>query len=193
MFTTEQLRQLNAPLDARHVREKPNSRGARYLEGWFVADQANRIFGFGMWDRELTRLQEVDCTERPEKGKFDLTYIATIRVTVRSETGSATHTGTGVGVAQNRTLAEGHEQAAKTAETDALKRALAFGFGNQFGLALYGDDKSRVVDPRQYFALKTTLEIELGLESVETPDLTALVERVHELQKAKTIRAEHAN
>ena len=197
IFNSDQLRKLKAPRDARCVKEKPRPGGAKDLEGWYVAQQASEIFGHGMWDRDLVRLEMVDCTELVDKdngeltGKYNITYLATVRVTVRSESGGiSTHTGTGVGVASTRPISDGHEQAAKTAETDAFKRALSFGFGNQFGLALYGDQKHNVVDPVAYNATKINLETELGVECAEVEDLGMLVERVKELQKMKANRPE---
>ena len=196
IFNSDQLRKLKAPLDARFVKDKPRSGGAKHLEGWYVAAQASEIFGHGMWDRELLRLELVDVTEVVDKdsgeltGKFNVSYLATVRVTVRSESGgSSSHTGTALGIASNRTLSDGHEQAVKAAETIAMKRALAFGFGNQFGLALYGD-QNNVVDPVAYNATKINLETELGVECAEVEDLGMLVERVKMLQKMKANRPE---
>ena len=191
MFNEKQLRTLAAPLDARKVLTKPHSHGAQYLEGWYVAEQANKIFGCGEGSRELIRLECVSTSERSNAegeltGKWDVTYIATMRVTVGVDLSRVSHTGTGASSALNGPLGEGHENAAKGAETDALKRALAFGFGNQFGLALYGNGQTeeRLVDPTVMHSEVKALEAKMPqISGAVIEDLADLIERVVYLRK----------
>jgi len=204
MFEEKQLRILAAPLDSRKVLTKPHSHGAQYIEGWYAAEQASKIFGYGNWSRELVRLECVNATERHNDrgeltGKWDVTYLATVRVTVNGTVSGVggsdsdykyhdkvSHTGTGASTASNGLLGDGHEKAAKAAETDAMKRALAFGFGNQFGLSLYGSDQTadRLIDPKEIH--KEIMALEAGMPTVEgavIEDIADLIERVTYLRK----------
>lgn len=80
---TQQIRKLKAPLRARHIRTREvDGRTLSYLEGWHVIAEANRIFGFDGWDRELV---EQACVYTKQVGdRFNAAYKARIRVTVRA-------------------------------------------------------------------------------------------------------------
>lgn len=97
-----------------------------YVEGWFVLEQANRIFGYDGWQSKIQSLTH----EKTEKG-----YVAVCRmsVTVDFIDGSVTREDVGVGDASTK---QGLELAIKDAVTDSLKRAFR-SFGNQFGNSLY--------------------------------------------------------
>jgi DNA recombination protein Rad52 len=149
IFSGEQQKLLADRLDPKHV--KGRSQGGQslsYIEGWHAIAEANRIFGFGAWERELVEWKEtnrdlVDVTKnnRTEK-QWRVGYIAKVRVTVHGEGGSRSREGVGFGsgFAKDNALGEAIESAIKEAETDAMKRGMMT-FGNQFGLALY--DKTR--------------------------------------------------
>lgn len=156
IFSGEQQKLLADRLDPKHV--KGRSQGGQslsYIEGWHAIAEANRIFGFGAWERELIEWKEtnrdlVDVTKnnRTEK-QWRVGYVAKVRVTVHGEGGSRSREGIGFGsgFAKDNALGEAIESAIKEAETDAMKRGMMT-FGNQFGLALY--DKSRAnVGPSQ--------------------------------------------
>ena len=156
IFSGEQQKLLADRLDPKHV--KGRSQGGQslsYIEGWHAIAEANRIFGFGAWERELVEWKEtnrdlVDVTKnnRTEK-QWRVGYIAKVRVTVHGEGGSRSREGVGFGsgFARDNALGEAIESAIKEAETDAMKRGMMT-FGNQFGLALY--DKTRAnVGPSQ--------------------------------------------
>jgi len=134
-LTEEQIKQLSGKLDARHVRAKTvGDRSLLYIEAWHAVAEANRIFGFDGWDRE-TLSSECIMTSR-ERNQHACIYLAKVRVRVRANGTLIVRDGTGTGSGQGPTPAEAHDLALKTAETDAMKRALAT-FGNAFGLALY--------------------------------------------------------
>lgn len=141
MFTDEQKKELNKKLDPKHV-QPPKSFGPKgdYLEGWFVIEEANRIFGHDGWSYQIVRCECVFQGERAIGQKkepgFGVTYTTHIRVTV----GDVIREDTGAGHGYDRDCGLAHESAIKESVTDALKRALRT-FGNPFGLALY--DKSR--------------------------------------------------
>lgn len=145
IFSSEQNKLLADNLNPKHVRTLD---GKGYIEGWHAIAEANRIFGFGAWERETVLLQEtnrdlVDTTKNNRTTKqWRVGYVAKVRITVHGEGGSRSREGTGFGsgYGKDNQLGEAVESAVKEAETDAMKRALST-FGNQFGLALY--DKSR--------------------------------------------------
>lgn len=138
---------LAKPLDRLIVaeRESRDGRLLRYLEGWAVINQSNRIFGYDGWGAELVgdvgfrplRLVDPD-TETPLALGM---YSAVVRVTVR---GCPPRSDAGCGFVAADTP-EAHEAAYKGAVTDALKRALRF-FGDQFGNGLY--DRRAIADLR---------------------------------------------
>ena len=141
-FSVSQTRLLLGKLNRRHVRTR-ESRGQVlwYVEGWHVIAEANRVFGFDGWDREV-----VWCECVWEDGRKDpktCAYAARVRIRVRAGDGIVCREGSGVGNGTGVTLGEAHENALKEAETDAMKRALTT-FGNLFGLALYDKNQAGV-------------------------------------------------
>ena len=143
MFDAEQIKALEAKLDPSHI-QPARQFGPKgdYLEGWFVMQEANRIFGFDGWSYSIVEAKCVAQGPRPigrdKKDGFGVTYIA--KVSVIADLGAVTREDFGAGHGYDLDLGLAHESAIKEAVTDALKRALR-SFGNVFGLALY--DKSR--------------------------------------------------
>jgi recombination DNA repair RAD52 pathway protein len=143
MFTEEQIAQLTAPLNRSHVKKNP--KGFDYVEGWHAIAEANRIFGFGGWDRET---MEMHLLGEPEQvnANWRVAYRARVRITVWGQEGrKIVRDGAGYGSGIVKDLRDAHEGAIKEAETDAMKRALMT-FGNPFGLALYDKQQSQVVN-----------------------------------------------
>jgi len=140
-FSETQVAQLSAMLNADHVKKNP--KGFDYVEGWWAIAEANRIFGFDGWDRQLVNLTMV-ADPYQTGDKWRVAYRATVRITVTTPGGSEVlRDGTGYGSGINKDLNDAHEGAVKEAETDAMKRALMT-FGNPFGLALYDKEKANV-------------------------------------------------
>ncbi len=138
MFTNEQLAELKKKLNPKHIRTRTQSGFTLYyIEGWHAIAEANRIFGYGNWDRETIYNKQVCSYEY--NGKHKVGYEAKVKVTV----GDVVREGTGTGSGIAKDLYDAIEGAAKEAETDAMKRALMT-FGNQFGLALYDKQQSNV-------------------------------------------------
>jgi recombination DNA repair RAD52 pathway protein len=53
-FAETQIRQLSGKLLERHVRSRGEGGVVlSYIEGWHVIAEANRVFGFDGWDREM--------------------------------------------------------------------------------------------------------------------------------------------
>lgn len=145
-FTEPQIKALSAKLNGKFVKTRiEGTRELSYLEGWHVIAEANRIFGFAGWDRETI---EARCVwDGTYQGQRKCAYTARVRVKVRVEGAEIIRDGSGAGAGTGPTQAEAHEAALKTAETDAMKRALAT-FGNAFGLALYDKDQHGVRQPQ---------------------------------------------
>lgn len=143
MFKPEQTKALEAPLDARHVRTRRQAgRDLSYIEGWHAIKEANRIFGFGAWDRRLLELRPL-MEPYQTNGKWRVSYMAQVEITVRADGDIVVRHGCGYGSGIAQDLGDAHESALKEAETDAMKRALMT-FGNPFGLALYDKEQAEV-------------------------------------------------
>ena len=144
MFNDKQTKALSSELSADRikVRDKANIK-LSYLEGFDIIDTANNIFGFGGWAYTISSLEQVS-QEVNSNQNVVICYKAIVKVDVydidHSTMISRQDVGFGTGVARN--LADAHENSAKEAVTDALKRSLR-SFGNQFGNSLY--DKSKIV------------------------------------------------
>lgn len=150
-FDASVVEALKAPLDRSNVKERSQAgRTLSYVEGWHVIAEANRIFGFGGWDRETIDLREtnrdlVTLTGRNNEAyqQWRVGYIAKVRVTVGSVVREGTGYGSGMGKPEG--IGDAVEGAIKEAETDAMKRALMT-FGNPFGLALYDKQQANVAE-----------------------------------------------
>ena len=155
-FTPEQLAALAEPLNRAHVKTRSQSgQTLSYVEGWHAIAEANRIFGFGAWDRETLETRCVSERERTigkqQKPGWGVTYTARVRVRV----GAIVRDGCGAGHGIDVDLGQAHESALKEAETDAMKRALMT-FGNPFGLALYDKQQREVAEPGPDMAALTS-------------------------------------
>ena len=143
MFNDQQTKALSSELSADRikVRDKANIK-LSYLEGFDIIDTANSIFGFGGWAYTISSLEQVSQEVNANQNVV-ICYKAIVKVDVydidHSTMISRQDVGFGTGVA--RSLADAHENSAKEAVTDALKRSLR-SFGNQFGNSLYDKSKS---------------------------------------------------
>ncbi len=157
MFSESQLEDLKSPLPKEAVksREGGNKTTLQYIAGHFAIEQANRIFGFGMWSSEIQHLHQVDKSietkEKTWNGKtkeyemVTVAYLCQLKLLVRDASGNESFhedTGFGNGTAGNHAYGLGQciELATKEAVTDALKRCLRH-YGDQFGLSLYDKDE----------------------------------------------------
>ena len=139
MFRDDQVQQLLRGVNPSRVRRDP--RGMAHLEQWDVRAHLNRLFGFGGWDMEVTRLALAFETERAA-GRYDVCYTASVRLTVRGRDGGACcYEDAATGFGANQSRGDAHDLALKSAVSTAMKRA-ATSLGDQFGLSLYRDDPS---------------------------------------------------
>lgn len=138
-FSRRQLARLSTPIDAAHLKVRDvDGRKISYIEGWYAVAQANRIFGLDGWSRQTLSLERL-WEDRKGQG-IAASYLARVRIVVCADGREIARDATGIAVADAASRGAAHERAAKAAETDATKRALAT-FGPAFGLTLY--DKSR--------------------------------------------------
>ena len=126
-FNDDQKNLLSQPINPKFVktRKGQGNRDLAYLESWVLMPNANRIFGPDGWSSETIELREVSAN----KG---IAYIARVRVTA----GGVVRDGVGGHAGFD------HENTAKSAESDARKRALS-SFGDQFGLCLYDGEQGQ--------------------------------------------------
>jgi hypothetical protein len=139
-FSAKQLQALRRQPNHSYIRTREaHGRELTYLEGWYAISEANRIFGFDGWSREMI---ESRCVlARENRGTFLAVYIARVRVTVHADGATIIREGHCTGEGHGTSPGEVHDIALKVAETDATKRALAT-FGKPFGLELYRGGKT---------------------------------------------------
>ena len=106
-----------------------------YMGGETVIKTLNDAFGYDGWSSEV-RSTTREETQKDDKGRYHVAYVATVRVTHRRS--GAYREDCGVGDAIDRSLASASGNALKGAVTDALKRA-ARQFGEKLGNSLYHD------------------------------------------------------
>ena len=150
MFNDKQNQVLSYEIDANRIKSRVKGNlTLSYLEGFDVIEAANRVFGFGNWDYSLTKLEQVS-QELNQNQNHIICYKAIVKVTVydtqHSKQVSREDVGFGSGIA--KTLADAHENGAKEATTDGIKRALK-SFGNNFGLSLYDKSRQHQNQPQQ--------------------------------------------
>jgi len=158
---------LDSKLDPKGIKTRvQGGQTLSYVEAWHCIAEANRIFGYGCWNRETVYCKEISRAdvkvgkEPYQADGFKVGYEAKVRITV----GDVVREGTGHGSQVSKDLFDAIEGAAKEAESDAMKRALMT-FGNPFGLALYDKTQEGVEkekpkpDPK-----KETTKVELSEE-----------------------------
>jgi recombination DNA repair RAD52 pathway protein len=153
---SDEIKKIQDALDEKIPRDAVRERWAdkaktmklSYVEGHYVIDRLNKVFGHLNWASETTVLQLPD-TERPS-------YQGRVRITVRGPNGVVvSHDGIGYG--SDKSGLNPHEFAMKEAETDALKRA-AMKFGMSMGLALYDKSQENVSDEKDSNDSESTRE-----------------------------------
>lgn len=135
MVSSEQVSALLRPIDPSRVQR--DGKGFSHVEAWDIRRTMNQIFGFAAWSAEVEDMILVEQTEvitRQGKPAYNVIYRARCTVSV----GGARYSEWAAGDATNPTLADAHDQAIKTAESQAFKRACV-NLGDQFGLSLYKD------------------------------------------------------
>lgn len=142
-LTSRQLDILGQRINtSRIAKRQQGGKTLSYLESWDVKAHLIRVFGYGNFDTHLVEYHHV--TDRPYdnngKDMVEVIYTARIELTIRDQYGqplcSFTEGAAGSASGPMSMLGDHHDNALKTAESDALKRC-AINLGNQFGLSLY--------------------------------------------------------
>jgi DNA repair and recombination protein RAD52 len=155
------LEQITQELDAKIPRDVVSERdggGGRklsYLEGWYVIDRLNQVFGPLNWSKEILDVRQVVNTT--SRGEFPA-YLVKVRLTVSATIGHVVKEAYGYGA--DKSSQNAHELAIKEAVTDALKVA-AKDLGMSLGLALY-DKTQEFVDDGEEKAPKASVERNAG-------------------------------
>lgn len=150
--TIEQIRQeldSNIPRDV--ISERDAGFGGKklsYLEGWYVIDRLNKVFGQGNWSYSLGDL--IKTFEGEVNGRNYVSYIAKVQLSlaVPNSTDITVFTDVGFGDGQDKSNpGKAHELAVKEAVTDGIKRC-AKSLGMSMGLALYDKTQEFVDDAK---------------------------------------------
>lgn len=145
-LSNEQVQELLKPIDPSRVSK--DGKGYSHLEIWDVRRTMNQIFGFAQWSGRTDVMELV--TEQQVKGKdgkdrWNVIYRARCTIEIGDYmSGGATYTEWAAGDATNPSLADAHDLAIKTAESQAFKRC-AVNLGDQFGLSLYKNGSTEAV------------------------------------------------
>lgn len=146
------------------ARVKQNPQGFSHLEAWDVRAMLIKIFGFCGWS--LVETAPTECVyERPTTVGKDqnpgvrVAYKAQLQIIIHLPDGDVRYAGSAIAEAVNReyNVGDAHDQAMKSAESGALKRA-ATNLGDQFGLSLYNDGAGLSVQTVLGFNDKATLD-----------------------------------
>jgi recombination DNA repair RAD52 pathway protein len=150
-FNAQQTLQLLQPIHQSRV--VLDGKGHPHVSQQDITAHLIRIFGFGNFDLDIieTRcLFETNAidkqTNEPKPDRFDVCYLAKVRLTIRNAEGDIVcHYEDGsTATAQNQTRGDAHDLAFKSALSLAKKRAAVY-LGDQFGLSLYNKGQMRAL------------------------------------------------
>jgi recombination DNA repair RAD52 pathway protein len=134
----QQTKELLKPIDPKRVGR--DGKGFSHVEAWDIRRTMNQIFGFGNWSADVQGMElvaEREVSGKDGKSRWNVIYRAQCTLRIGEMFGdAASYTEWAAGDATNPTLADAHDQAIKTAESQAFKRC-AVNLGDQFGLSLY--------------------------------------------------------
>ena len=168
---------LNQPLPKEAIKQREGGRGMMldYLEGWWVKQNANIIFGVDGWqyDPVWDQMKHIPLPDYTDKqGKLKKTGIYTCPVNLTVLIGSKEVKKGDIGTVQYYGE-DSKEMAIKGCVTDGLKRCFS-AFGEQFGLLLY--DKGDTTPPttrikgQKPFLSQTQIMEKFGMDiSQKTP------------------------
>lgn len=158
-----QREQCQAALPDDAVAERTQSgKKLSYVEAWWVINRLNLIFGNGEWGSTIETLDYVH-TESGNDGKHAVTYRAIVRI----DGPFKSQTGVGFATNTSKSLGDAHENAGKSAESDALKRA-AVKLGLSLGLALY-EKPDEETGERTHVQDSTAAELVAAFAAAKTP------------------------
>lgn len=158
-ITPEQYDVLMKPINTNRIAKRDQGgKTLSYLESWDVRATLIRLFGFGNFDVDTVEQSLVNTREYmggrdKDKEMVEVSWMAKVRLRVRDPKGRplCQYTETAVGSTSGPAsmIGEHHDNAVKTAASDALKRC-AINFGTQFGLGLYNNGSTAEVVRRVF-------------------------------------------
>lgn len=159
-LTDHQISWLLSGIDPNRIGR--DAKGFAHLEAWDVRRHLIRVFGIGGYTTDQQEMTLVKEIERPpdedsHRTRWTVIYRCTVVLTVMVRGVELGHWhGTAAGDATNfPSLADAHDMAMKTADSQALKRA-AVNLGDQFGLSLYNNGSRNPVVLSSLAYLKPT-------------------------------------
>lgn len=196
MIFSEQVQSaLLQPISTERVMR--DGKGFSHLAAWDVRRTMNQIFGFGAWSAETLQMDlvsEREVTQRNGKQGWNVVYRAQCRVSIQGDNYEpCVYTEWAAGDATNPTLADAHDQAIKTAESQAFKRCTV-NLGDQFGLSLYDNGSMKasvgeVVGQKHEDSDKVPMIIEAFNQCATEDDLGIVAEQVPGLDLSKGEKA----
>lgn len=137
-MTLDEMLDQKIPREVISERDGGGGRRLSYLEGWYVIDRLNKVFGATGWSKEITEVRNLE-TPKPS-------YLVKVRLTAVVQGLAVVKEGYGYG--SDKSSNNPHELAIKEAVTDALKVA-AKDLGMSMGLALYDKTQENVEDGKE--------------------------------------------
>ena len=134
-LTSEQIIELLKPIEESRVGK--DGKGFSHVAAWDIRKRMIQIFGPANWSSEVLEMELIyeSVDESGPRPRYSVAYRARCEVTV----GQHVYSEWAAGDATNYpSRADAHDQAIKTAESQAFKRACV-NLGDQFGLSLYKD------------------------------------------------------
>ena len=184
MFSEKQIDQLLKPINPKRI---VKAQGHSHVSQQDITAHLIRMFGFGGFDIEVLDValvfEEPRTTASGElTGRWDVTYRALVRLTVRNEAGEhvAAYENGSMGIAQNQSHGDAHDLAYKSAISLSSKRA-AIALGDQFGLSLYNKGQTSALvqatlvhgDVTGDVQANVPQQVALGNDEVEVSDENA--------------------
>ena len=143
MIKPEVMQRLLEPISPQRVGK--DGKGFSHVEAWDIRRTMNNIFGFAEWSSEVTDMEliyEVEGTVE-RNGKQMKVWGVSYRARCSIRVNGAVYSEWAAGDATNYpSRADAHDQAIKTAESQAFKRACV-NLGDQFGLSLYNNGSTQ--------------------------------------------------
>jgi len=112
------------------TRPGPGNRQLLYISGEAVTRTLNEAFGYDGWSVETRSQTQIGDTEKDSKGRYHITYMSTVRITIVAS--GVYKEDVGTGDALDKDFATASSNAAKGSVTDAMKRAARY-LGEKLG------------------------------------------------------------
>jgi len=134
-LTSEQINELIKPIDPSRIGR--DGKGFSHVEAWDVRKRMIQIFGPANWSSEVSDMELIyeSVDESGSKPRYSVAYRARCEIRVDRHVYAEWAAGDATNYPSR---ADAHDQAIKTAESQAFKRACV-NLGDQFGLSLYKD------------------------------------------------------